>query len=400
MAQIAAWEFEDKAAFDGSELYAEVQAEVGRTLRSGTLELTFTPRRLTRATVLAHGVPGRDAGAFAVVLSHSGVLSLACTDRLGAPFRLKTAEGFVAEGERVQITLSWGIGGRFSVVNCDRVAERPNDPTCGHVDPLPLRARCDLRSRSGLTFGAAAGGLAPFLHGTIHRVTLSDSVDAPTVSPPSARIHHVDFGAAHAVRPRRVEQPAGGGAVRRPDARTFRRAGPSGMRIATAEGDLPLIQLASGTEVLTRDNGLQPLRWTGRAELGWTALQRQGALRPVVIRKGYFGPNLPEADLILSPAQRLLVPAAALQTDEAEAAHGLLPAGELRRGSSLPQVEAIGVTYVHFFCDRTEVVQINGVWVEILNPQLAADTPVEQARQRELFDLHPALQTEAGSARG
>ena len=397
MTRIAAWEFGDEAEFDGTKLFAEVRPERDRTLRSGTLELTFTATRIHRATLLAHGLPGRDAGAFTIVLTNAGAISLSCTDKAGAPFRLKTPDGLISVGDRVQVTLSSGIGGRLTVVNCDRLSEAPEDPKTGFVEPLPLRARCDLGGRHNFTFGAAASGIAPFFSGFIHLATLSDTVDAPTVTPASAEVHHVDFGSGRPISPRRIAPTGVTGLSPRPRNGAYRRAGPSGMRVATLDGDLPLARLEVGTEVLTRDNGLQPVRWIGKADLGWTALRRQPDLRPVVIRKDSFGPGLPEADLMLAPKQRLFVPGAALARD-GEPATGFIPARDLIRGSGLPDIEAIGATYIHFFFDRNEMVQVNGVWVEALNPFRKTPTAVQEQRRLELLELHPGLAEMEGSA--
>ena len=399
MARIAAWEFGDDAEFDGCKLFAEISPRPARGLRAGTIELTFTASRLHRATILAHGIPGRDSGAFTLVLTSTGAISLSCTDKTGAPFRIRTHNGLIAQGERVQVTLSSGLGGRLTVVNCDRLAATPKDPSTGFVEPLPLRARCDLNGRHDFTFGAAARGIAPFFSGRIHRVTLSDTVDEPTVAPASAEVHHIDFTEGRPISPRRIAPAGVTGLWPRARGGSYRRAGPSGMRVSTSEGDLPLARLQPGVEVLTRDNGFQPLRWVGKADLGWTALRRDPRLKPVVIRRDSFGPGLPETDLMLAPKQRVFVPGAAL-ADDGEAAHGFVPACELLQDENLPNIEAIGATYVNFFCNRTEMVQMNGLWVEALNPFETGLNTAQSARREELQELHPALGKHGDSARG
>ena len=382
MARRAAWEFDDGDAFDGASLYAEVVPEPAQSPRDGTLELTATPMALHRATLLARGVPGRDPGAFAVVLTPSGAISISCTDRAGAPIRVRTPDGFAGVGEMVQVTLPIGAGGTVTVVNCDRRGPMADNPAAGFVAQLPSRARCDLRGPQGLTFGAASGGIAPFFKGKIHRVTVSDSRDAPTVPVPEARLLHVDFRTRGAVRPRRVLPRKG--APRTLDA-PGRRAGVSSMRVATAEGDLAVGRLVPGTEVLTRTSGLMPVIWAGRADFDWMALRGRAGLRPVVLRRDALGPGLPEADLVLAPGHRVLPPCGGLRVSTDP--DGLVRAETLATAVQLPEIDAIGAAYAHFFMDRTEMVQVNGLWCEALNPYDATLSPAQQAWRRELTSM-------------
>ncbi|MEM0947696.1 MAG: Hint domain-containing protein [Pseudomonadota bacterium] len=398
MARISAWEFSNAAEFDGERLYAEVMPEDGRAVRQGTLELTLTPARLHRGTVFSHGLPGRDPGAFALVLTHAGAVCLSCTEKDGAPLRIKTPDGFVGSGEQIQVTLSWGVGGRFVVVNTDRMGQYPGAPETGFVSPLPLRARCDLRGTHGFTFGAAAGGMAPFFHGKIHRATLSDTVDAPTVAPPKADVVRIEFGRQDRVTPRRVSTPLG---PERPMPRILpepaRISGPASMRFATSEGDVSLVDLSVGTELLTRNGGFAPVRWVGRVELDHATLDRRADLRPVVLRKGAFGPKLPEADLYLGRDQRVLVPGAALAED-GDAADGFLPARVIHIGADLPEVETLSNTFICFFCDKTVTVQVNGIWMEVVNPFEEALNRHQQAWRKTMMSLFPGLRDKGGAA--
>ena len=398
MARISAWEFSDAAEFDGERLYAEVMPEDDCAVRQGTLEMTVTPSRLQRATVFSHGLPGRDNGAFALVLTHAGAICLSCTEKDGTPLRLKTPDGFVGSGEKVQITLSWGVGGRFVVVNTDRVRQYPGRPEAGYVAPLPLKARCDLRGTHSFTFGAAAGGMAPFFHGRIHRATLSDTVDAPTVAPPSADVVRVDFRRPH-VTPRRVSTPLG---PERPKSRNLpepaRISGPASMRLATSEGDTPLTRLQVGAELLTRDGGFAPVRWVGRVELDHATLDKRADLRPVMLRKDALGPNLPEADLVLGRDQRLLIPGAALSED-GPGVDGFLPSRVIQVGSDLPEVETLSTTFIAFFCDATATVQINGLWVEAINPFEPTLNHRQKAWRDTMLTLFPGLRDSGGALR-
>ena len=385
MAKVAVWEFGADAVFDGATLFAEAHPDQDRVQRSGTLELTFTAGRLHRSAILAHGVPGRDVGAFTFVLTHAGAVSFSCTDGSGTPFRLRSSDGFAAVGERIQLTLCFGDGGTFTAVNLDRRENDPFNPDAGYIAALPLRARVDLRGIHGFTFGAAAGGVAPFFHGEIETVTLSDTVDHPTIMPPSAEVHHVDFAARRKVAPRRVE-PRLGPVSPRGRGDVHRQSALRAMRVTTSEGIKPLWRLEEGDELLTRDHGLKRVQWVGRIDLDWLTLRKSPALTPVVIRRGCLGPGLPEDDLTLAPAHRLLSPIGGLDSETP-----LVSAQSFCQTKEQPAVEAMGVSYVHFFCDENVLVQINGLWVEAFHPNRMAHGPGAAERRREILSLFPDL---------
>ncbi len=50
-----------------------------------------------------------------------------------------------------------------------------------------------------------------------------------------------------------------------------------GTLIATPRGEVPVEDLKAGDRVITRDNGIQQIRWAGRKDLGWHDLLRQSA---------------------------------------------------------------------------------------------------------------------------
>ena len=56
-------------------------------------------------------------------------------------------------------------------------------------------------------------------------------------------------------------------------------------RVLEAEGLVPVEMLAPGDLVCTRDDGPQPLRWTGSR-----TVPAEGKLAPVLIREGSLGP--------------------------------------------------------------------------------------------------------------
>src|SRR5690606_4331467 len=80
-----------------------------------------------------------------------------------------------------------------------------------------------------------------------------------------------------------------------------------GVAITVRDGQKPVEDLAVGDLVLTRDNGLQPIRWIGSRRIGGTVLERNPRLCPIRIRAGALGGNTPASDLIVSPQHRILL---------------------------------------------------------------------------------------------
>ncbi len=80
-----------------------------------------------------------------------------------------------------------------------------------------------------------------------------------------------------------------------------------GTLILTDRGEVAVETLRPGDLVMTRDNGLQPIRWVGRKELDFAQLVALPALRPVRIAAGAMGLNTPARDLLVSPQHRVMI---------------------------------------------------------------------------------------------
>ena len=149
--------------------------------------------------------------------------------------------------------------------------------------------------------------------------------------------------------------------------------------------------LRAGDRVITRDNGMQEIRWAGAKRVDAATLKAAPHLRPVLVRAGALGAGLPERDMMVSPNHRLLVAndRSALYFDEREV---LASAKHLVDGDGVQRVDALGVTYVHFMFDHHEVVLSNGAWTESFQPGEMALKGVEAAAAREIYQLFPELE--------
>ncbi|PIE07344.1 MAG: type I secretion protein [Rhodobacterales bacterium] len=168
-----------------------------------------------------------------------------------------------------------------------------------------------------------------------------------------------------------------------------------GTLIATPKGEVPVETLKPGDRVITRDNGIQQIRWVGARRLSFSEIARARHLAPVHICAGALGNGLPERDMMLSPNHRVLVAndRTSLYFDEREV---LAAAKHLVDSRTIRIVQPMAVSYIHFMCDNHEVVLSNGAWSESFQPGDQSLRGVGNAQRQELFELFPELQSEDG----
>ena len=170
-----------------------------------------------------------------------------------------------------------------------------------------------------------------------------------------------------------------------------------GTRIATPQGERLVEELETGDRVITRDNGIQEIRWVGRRRLNGLELALAGHLQPVLIRQGALGNGLPERDMMVSPQHRVLVAndRTALYFEEREV---LVAAKHLVGKPGIEAVERPSVTYIHFMFDQHEVVLSDGAWTESFQPGDLTLRGMDGAQRAEICELFPELKNGQGIA--
>jgi Ca2+-binding RTX toxin-like protein len=163
-----------------------------------------------------------------------------------------------------------------------------------------------------------------------------------------------------------------------------------GTLISTERGEVAVEDLRAGDRVVTRDNGLQTLRWVGSKRLSLADLIVNPALRPVEIGAGALGHGLPTRPMRVSPQHRIVIEGA-----RAEMLFGepevLVAATHL---TSLPGVEvklSAAVRYVHVMFDRHEIICANGAWTESFQPAQRMLEGMDRAQADEVLALFPEL---------
>ncbi|MDQ2092728.1 Hint domain-containing protein [Rhodalgimonas zhirmunskyi] len=168
-----------------------------------------------------------------------------------------------------------------------------------------------------------------------------------------------------------------------------------GTAIATPKGERMVEELKVGDKIITRDNGIQEIRWMGTRTLTGHELARAPQLRPILIQKGSLGDNLPEHDMLVSPQHRMLLTGNKTQLyfEEREV---LAAAKHLTDMPGVDEVGTLGVTYVHFMFDQHEVVLSNGAWTESFQPGANVLNGLGNEQRDEIFQLFPELETVDG----
>lgn len=149
--------------------------------------------------------------------------------------------------------------------------------------------------------------------------------------------------------------------------------------IDTNRGPLRCGDLQPGDQVRTLDRGLQPIRWVGHSHHTSHELRRYPNLRPILIRKGALGTNLPDRNLRLSRQHRVMLCSVIVgrvfdQSEVLIAAHRLVDLPGIETDNSLRPV-----TYVHILLDDHAVLTANGALCESLLLATQSDQTLDLA---------------------
>mmetsp|Transcript_18046 Transcript_18046/g.27773 ORF Transcript_18046/g.27773 Transcript_18046/m.27773 type:complete len:2134 (-) Transcript_18046:3505-9906(-) len=168
-----------------------------------------------------------------------------------------------------------------------------------------------------------------------------------------------------------------------------------GTLIATPMGERKVEDLKVGDRIITRDNGIQQIRWVGARDMSGAELAQAAHLRPVLIQQGALGGGLPERDMLVSPQHRVLMAndKTALYFDESEV---LVAAKHLTGMDGIDVVDVSETTYIHVMFDQHEVILSDGAWTESFQPGDQTLASMGDAQRAEILELFPELETATG----
>lgn len=165
----------------------------------------------------------------------------------------------------------------------------------------------------------------------------------------------------------------------------------AGTMIRTLRGDVPVERLKVGERVLTRDDGVQEVRWIGRRSMA-----AEGDMAPVRIAAGTFGEH---GLLTVSPLHRILV-----RNSHAELLFGsdevLVAARDLIDGRRVIRVEGGTVEYVHILFDRHQILWSEGLETESFLPGPQTTHCFERETVAEIRRIFPEIDPETGEGYG
>jgi len=171
--------------------------------------------------------------------------------------------------------------------------------------------------------------------------------------------------------------------------------------VETARGPVLARELRLGDRLVTRDKGLQPLRWFGESAVIYRDPEAQqpvdGAHGPVRIRAGSHGSDPEAVDLVVAPDQRLLVrnPLNELlfATDEV-----MVAAIDMIHLDGIDAVPRDTGRWVHLLLDSHELLRVNGIWMESFAPDMWTIRIAYPDQWRDITEAVPRLKYENTAA--
>ncbi len=157
----------------------------------------------------------------------------------------------------------------------------------------------------------------------------------------------------------------------------------AGTLIQTPTGEWPVESLRPGDLVLTKDNGPQPLVWSGMRRLDAQELRRFDSIRPIEIKAGSFGNHSP---LVVSPQHGILLP---FEGEEVMVRAKHL--AEMHGGLVRVKNGCRSVTYCHLLFEQHQVIFSNGIPTESFFPGPQALKALDHDPHTELMRLFPML---------
>lgn len=164
-----------------------------------------------------------------------------------------------------------------------------------------------------------------------------------------------------------------------------------GTRIATPDGPRLIQTLEPGDMVLTKDDGPQPILWSGSRRMSGARLYAMPHLRPIRLRSGAMGQDRPDPDLIVSPAHRILVkgPGALSLFGTSEV---LVKAEDLVNDTTILLDHSLReVTYIHILLDRHSIVFANGIETESFHPSNTTLDMLDPSQRAGLVEVVPGV---------
>lgn len=153
-----------------------------------------------------------------------------------------------------------------------------------------------------------------------------------------------------------------------------------GTNVLTATGLVPVEKLRPGDRIVTRDNGLQPLRW-----LSARRVTGQGAFAPVVIPANTFGRH---GEVRMAPGQGVFMNGACTEMLLGRS-EVLVRADDLADDQMIRRAESESAEYWLVLFNMHQVIYAEGLETESFHPHLRALAGMEPERRAHMIAHFP-----------
>lgn len=170
-----------------------------------------------------------------------------------------------------------------------------------------------------------------------------------------------------------------------------------GTDILTEHGPRRIETLRVGDLVMTRDNGLQPLRWISASKVSNDRRRGNSQIEPIAIGPDTFAPGVPNKTLRVSPQHRILLEGPFIDLLLAQE-KALASAKSLVNGHNIYECrdEVDELEYWHLVLDQHEIIFANGCPTETLHLGDVALSTLTDPQIAELDAIFPGLFNKQG----
>lgn len=150
--------------------------------------------------------------------------------------------------------------------------------------------------------------------------------------------------------------------------------------------------LHPGDMVVTRNNGLQPVRMIWKWTVTAAEMREHPELAPIRLKTRAVGPMMPNRDLRIASGHRVLIPSYKIAGSE-DAQPCLMRVDGLAAASDAAFVDrpTEDVTYYNVVFDQHEVITADGLPIETFRPSPKALNLLDLTAQQTLKHLFPEL---------
>jgi hypothetical protein len=166
----------------------------------------------------------------------------------------------------------------------------------------------------------------------------------------------------------------------------------AGANLRTPCGSRRIENIRKGDLIVTRDNGLQPVRLVWRRTVTHAEITADPSLAPVRLKPRAVGPMMPQRDLLVGGAHRVLIPGWRLE-DVPDTMACLIPARDLAGVNDAAYIDrsADEVTYFNIVFDHHQVFTANGLPVESFLPAPSTMCALSRDVSDDITRLFPEL---------